>query len=182
MGRISAYSAPLIDLSNKELKKLQNRLKYGILTESTGMATENQNLTCLTAPTTAGFSGSPVVTEDAFGNWNVCGIFLGGPALAEHKKLVNLMTLYRTDKSAARKLLEDFRGCPYPLLNDSYRRLDRLFNDDHNFTNQVQSLYSSAILETRKNASRRLDSLNHNLCLNFRRISNFLMKNNIRIN
>jgi hypothetical protein len=182
MGTLSENSVPLVDISSLELTQLQAKMKTGVLTESYGTMIRRENLSCISAPTTVGFSGSPVLTQDRLGAWSVCGVFLGGPALAEHKKLLRLMVAYCRDKDEAQEIIREFASSSCRLLRSDSLLLSRSFLREKTFENCLKSMYSSAIYRSRQEGSRTIDVLNHNLYLSVQRISSFLLRYRIAIN
>ena len=175
MGNITELTSPLTSLTESELNLMKTALPEGILTESKGNIINQGDLICITNPTTNGFSGSPVFVKISGGVY-VWGIFLGGPALPDHKYLVNLSNLLALDKSEALKAIEQIDTNEIRCIKDYTNILrNRLMSLDLNTgVANIKSLYSRMISYSRKSQCYDERLLNHNLCLPLSRIKNFI--------
>lgn len=177
IGEISEKSAPLLPLTSNELRDISNTIIAGTLTERYGRVLNAGELIAISCPSTNGFSGSPVLWKSAIsGQLKAFAIFIGGPALSTHKKLLEIASIAHTDFEIARNLLLNLMlslgQIPAPAL--VIRNLDILLHI-------VQKMYGEAILDARQRNLVTTDTLNHNLCLPLKRIEGFLLKFSIAL-
>lgn len=184
MGDLTPNSVPLIDISSVELQTLQLSIRKGVLTVSEGELLDFGSLAAVTCPTTAGFSGSPLVADYSAQGLKVWGIFISGPALYEHEFFVTLANTYSLDKTKAKEMLENITPLSHPYASSispwllfAYQAYDR-----RDFLAEVCKAYASVIFEYRKKGYRYVTDLNHNLCLPLYRIAGFLRKHGILLN
>ena len=182
LGELNANTVPLIDISESELDSLRVNLKKGIVTRSTGDVIQHGNLCAITCPTTAGFSGSPVVATYQNNEVKAWALFISGPALSDHMFYKRLLNYYVSDRNKAKLFIQNINPLEFPCASNAQKALLRRFSVDSWFIPFAGASYGSVIYKYRKYGFKPVIELNHNLCLPLFRIQGFLRKNLICIN
>ena len=181
LGEININSVPLVDITETELVSLRMHLKKGVITLSRGSVIRYGGLVAISCPTTAGFSGSPVVASYQLNETKAWGLFISGPAVEDHEFLHRLMNAYVRDKALAKDLLRNIDSAKYPYASSIANELRPKIPHNWMFIQTVTSFYNSTIYQYRKTGYKSVLELNHNLCLPLARIQGFLRKNSIQI-
>ena len=181
LGDINSRTAPLTDISPDEILALKRNLREGVFSISHGEILAVGDLCAITCPTTAGFSGSPVLAEYSGGDFKAWGLFISGPSLPEHEFFIRLVRSYLNDKNDAQSLLTSLDSSRYSFaaLVSAYLFIE--FSHTNIFVPKVMSAYGSTIYEYRRNGFMDPRQLNHNLCIPFYRLAGFLRKNGISL-
>lgn len=174
MGEISESSSPLKAFTQQELNEFQSHYFNGLLTESEGEINSIGNIAVISCPTTPGFSGSPVVCRNKNGEVEVWGLFLGGPALPEHKTFINIANCYLTDQVLAMNMLSQLPDEVCPMKNF-------ILNRNIPFISGVKYQYANVIYLGCTRGRYSQSVLNHNLCLPLSRIKGFLHHHGISL-
>ena len=176
MGEITRVSAPLSYISDDDRNNLQRSLQMGCLTKSDGSITCRSGLYAITNPSVSGFSGGPVYSVNDIGEIVTWGLFLGGPALPEHKLFVNLANKLFQNSEEAIKEIKSIDKQEYPFFRLHLNSIKSDYNNPIGCAFGIKMLYTSIIKTSIIKGFRNVEELNHNLCLPLYRIFNFLNK------
>ena len=169
MGPINEISSPLKALSEENKNLMCERLKPGKITISEGKSLRVGNLIAINNSTTPGFSGSPVLAVMENGIVCVVGVFVGGPAVYDHKILLEIASKSNQGLDQTIVLLRSLDLSIYPILGRLLSFLKRK-NEEKNIFYYSQKFYMRAIALTHKMGFMSKSLLNHNLMLPLSRV------------
>ena len=172
-GFLHKNSASLKSFSEIELDLVKKAMQEGVITKSSGSILQGETLYAINCPTIPGFSGAPVMASNENGEWQAWGIFLGGPSVPLHRKLIEIGYMYNMNRAGTRMLIDSLDFNMYRIIKE---RLIEAFNhySVYGFITTIKTMHEEALLDAINAGIFSRACLNHNLCLPLQRIMGFL--------